>query len=88
VRELRQLARELLGHNLARWDPSRVQLLNAAQLVGLQPQRVAKYVTDCFSPSLGAPTFARCYWKRGHLLDGGHLLDDRVPENTSLMIEN
>jgi hypothetical protein len=46
VREFRELARELRRDDPLRRNAPRVELLDAAQLVGLQALRVAVYVAD------------------------------------------
>ncbi len=46
VRKLGELARELGRNDLLRRDAARVKLLDAPELVGLEPLRVALYVAD------------------------------------------
>jgi hypothetical protein len=53
VRKLGELARELGRDDLLRRDASRIELLDASELIGLQPLRVSLYVADGPSSSLG-----------------------------------
>jgi hypothetical protein len=50
LREFAQLTCELSSQNLLRWNPARVELFNAPQLVCLQARRVTENARNAVSP--------------------------------------
>src|SRR5262249_23918649 len=52
MRQFRQLPSKLGGNNFSRRNSAGIQLLDPPQLIGLQPQRVPKNVSDSSTPNM------------------------------------